>query len=164
MPIKSYAESTFYLEPDLERAYERYVRGGGTREAMAVALLGDSSYTQKFHMPKWNRTVDMLEDPQVAVRHMNELGIPGSKSAHRERATHFHDLKKLLDDTWQELVDLCVELTGKEGPLVSGIYRSHFPPPAKDRLRFLSHGTTMASDAERLHLALTKTRSPLFSW
>ncbi len=162
MTIHSYAIKIG--EPEIERHFEDYVRKGSTEEAMAEILLGDPSYARRFRLPKHNGPVSMLREPLVAVRHAQELGIPGSKSAHSQRASYFQELFSVLDNAWQELVKQCVELFGKEGPLVSGIYRSHFPPDAKDRLRFLAHGMQMAAEARRLHDYLTKTRSPYFTW
>lgn len=152
------------IEPaEIESHYQQYVRGGADEASMAEVLLGDPSYVKRFRMPKYNGPVNMLREPNVAIRHMNELGIPGSKTAHRERASYFQDLRAALDTAWQDLVNRCVRMFGGGGPLISGVYRGHFPDAAKDRLRFLSHGATMATDAERLHHTLTKTRSPRFT-
>jgi hypothetical protein len=163
MPIRLIPESALELEPELERHYQQYERLHGGEDALAKVLLGDTTYVERVSMPKHNGTTTILREPRAAVRHANRLGIPTSKDAHRQRAEYFEALATTLDGAWQELVSRCVELFGKHGPLVSGIYRDHFPPEAKARLRFLSHGHTMAVDAQRLHHHLATTRSPLFS-
>lgn len=150
------------LPPELERHFEQYERLGGDLRAMAITLLGDETYVRQVKMPKWSSTVDMLREHKVAVRHGSSWGIPTSKDAHRQRAEYFAGVAETLQAAWDDLVERAVALFGDHGSLISGCYRDHFPPPVKNRLRFLAHGRTMAKDAERLHLYLSKTRSPLF--
>lgn len=164
MPVRTYAESTFELEPELELHYQEYLRGHETEQALAAGILGDSSYVKRFHMPKHNGPVSMLREPKVAIRYAQKLGIPQSKSAHAQRAEYFQALRTTLHGVWSDLVRRCVEIFGNRGPLVSGIYRSHFPEPAKRRLRFLNQGYNLATDAWKLHHEITKSRSPYFTW
>lgn len=163
MPRRMIAESALELEPELERHYQQYERLREGEVALARVLLGDDSYVERVPMPKYNGTTTILREPRAAVRHANRLGIPTSKDAHRQRAEYFEALATTLDNAWQDLVRRCIDLFGNQGALVSGIYREHFPPEAQSRLRFLSHGHTMAKDAWRLHHYLATTRSPLFS-
>jgi len=151
------------LSSDLERHFRQYASGGESRELMADLLLGDDSYVERLPMPKYNGPVCMLTEPRVAVRYANKLGVSTSKHAHALREDYFRELATSLEVAWNDLVDRCVRLFGKPGPLVSGVYRSHFPDEAKDRLRFLAHGKVMAADAARLHHYLSTTRSPLFT-
>jgi hypothetical protein len=167
MPTHPVTHTIMIDNPELEEHYRKYESVAGLmdeQEAMAEVLLGNASYVRRFKMPKYNGPVSMLREPKVAVRYMNQLGIPSSKTAHSDRATYMNALVRTLDQAWQKLVTECAEMFGDHGPTVSGVYRSHFPEGAKNRLRFLAHGMQMAAEAERLHDFLTKTRSPLFSW
>lgn len=150
------------LPLELERLFDQFVRLGGDERAIAITLLGDEVYVRQAKMPKMNVPVNMLRDPRVAVRYNVSWGIPTSKDAHRQRTEYFAGVAETLQAAWDDLVNRAVALFGDHGSLISGCYRDHFPPPVKDRLRFLAHGRTMAKDAERLHLYLSKTRSPLF--
>jgi len=160
-----FSESQLAFDDELERHYKQFrnFSSGDELDAFASVLLGDLSYARRLHMPKYNNPVTILRVPQAAVRYAHQLGIPTSKSAHAQRADYFDELARRLDDAWQDLVTRCRSLFGDHGPLVSGIYRDHFPVQAQNRLRFLAHGKTMAGDAARLHRYLSKTRSPLFS-
>lgn len=131
--------------------------------AMVEVLLGDENYAKHFRMPGWNGTVNMLRDPKVAIRYHAELGVPTSKNAHHQRAETFHKLAEKLNRAWNNLVDRASKKFGKEGSLISAVYRDHFPPTVKDRLRFLAQGETVVKDAVRLHETLSKSRSPLFT-
>lgn len=161
------------LEPELEQMFQncqreldvassgRY-RPEDSAQIMARHVLGDDVYEHRAHMPGWNGTVSMLQEPKVAIRHAHDWGIPTSKSAHAQRADFFANLAQKLDNEWNSTVDLAVAAYGSCGSLISGIYRDHFPSDVKNRLRFLSHGKNLAVDAARLHQYLSKTRSPLF--
>jgi len=153
---------TISLTPELEQMFQDFRSKGGSTEAMARVLLGDEIYVRKVRMPKWNVPVDMLMEPKVAIRHNTSWGIPTSKSAHAQRADYFAELASELENECNATVDMAVQTYGNQGSLISGVYRDHFPTNLKDRLRFLSHGKTMAQDAARLHDHLSKTRSPLF--
>lgn len=154
-------------DPELEEHYRKYesdAHRANNDELLAELLLGDASYVRLFRFPKYSVPVDMLREHRVALRHAHELGLPRSKEAHRQRAEYFRDVSARLGKAWDELVDTCVQLYGDHGPLVSGVYRDHFPREAKDRLRFLTRGKQATQDASRLHDFLTKTRSPYFTW
>jgi hypothetical protein len=146
------------LEPELEQMFQLYQQNHN----LTLSVLGDELYDRQVRMPKHNGPVSMLDEPRVALRHVFDWGIPTSKSAHAQRADFFRDLARKIDDEWQATVSLAVEAYGKEGSLISGVYRDHFPEDVKDRLRFLSHGKSLATDAARLHEYLSKTRSPRF--
>jgi len=164
MTIKLIPESTFELEPELERHYQQYLHHGQSEKALAETLLGDRTYVERVRMPKYNGPVNMLREPRVAIQYAQQFSIPSSKSAHRQRADYFLELMATLHQAWNGLADRCIQLYGEDGPLVSGVYRDHFPEPAKNRLRFLAHGRAMANDAYKLHTYLTKTNSPYYRW
>ena len=161
------------LEPELEQVFQNYqheldtARGGryhftDLAQIMSRHILGDDVYKRQTRMPGWNGTVSMLQEPKVAIRHVLDWGIPTSKSGHAQKADYFTDLAQRMDREWDDTVNLAIGTYGNHGPLISGVYRDHFPDDVKDRLRFLSHGKNLAVDAARLHLYLSKTRSPLF--
>jgi hypothetical protein len=151
-------------DPEIERHFQDYVRKGADERAVAEVLLGDASYVERLPMPKYNGPTTILREPSAAVRYAQRLGIPGSKSAHRQREEYFTALHATLKGAYDLLYTYCIGRYGSQGPIVSGIGRSHFPESAKERLRFLNQGINMADDARRLHLYLTKSRSPYFTW
>ena len=126
-------------------------------------ILGDDIYVKQAHMRGWNGTVSMLREPKVAIRYAHEWGIPTSKSDHAQKADFFNDLAKKMEHEWHAVVDLAVDAYGNSGSLISGVYRDHFPDDVKQRLRFLNNGKNLANDACRLHMYISRTRSPLFS-
>jgi hypothetical protein len=161
------------LEPELEQMFQDCQReldeaGSGPyhpedhSRIMSLHVLGDDVYERQARMPGWNGTVSMLREPKVAIRHAVDWGIPTSKSAHAQKADFFNDLSQKMSREWDSTVKLAIRTYGKQGSLVSGVYRDHFPDDVKDRLRFLTHGSVMAIAAARLHEYLSKTRSPLF--
>lgn len=161
------------LEPELEQMFQDCQREldaartgrydpEGNAKIMARHVLGDDIYARQVRMPKWSKTVSMLEEPKVAIRHALDWGIPTSKSAHDQRADFFSILAGRLSDEWNATVNLAVEAYGSQGSLISGVYRDHFPEDVKQRLRFLNNAKNLASDAARLHEYLSTTRSPLF--
>ena len=171
--MKNKPKIVIQLEPELEQMFQecqreldaassgRY-RRGERDQIICRHVLGDDIYARLVRMPKWNMTVSMLEEPEVAIRHAPDWGIPTSKSAHAQKANSFYDLAVKMGNEWNATVNLAVEAYGSQGSLISGVYRDHFPTDVKDRLRFLSHGKNLASDAARLHEYLSTTRSPLF--
>jgi len=147
------------FDDQLEAAYVGYQNRGRSIEEL---VLGDATYERRFKMPKWNGPVTMLQEPKVAIRHNQVLGISTSKNANRQRAEYFTNLYHEIGRTYTDLANLALETYGNDGPQVSGIIRSHFPRDIKDRLRFLSAAKNATGDAARLHEYLAKTRSPLF--
>lgn len=161
------------LEPELEQMFQDCQReleaasaGGYHPEDRAQIearhILGDDIYVRQAHMPKWNGTVSMLREPKVAIRHAHEWGISTSKSDHAQKADFFDNLARKMEHEWNAVVDLAVDAYGNSGPLTSGVYRDYYPEDVKQRLRFLNSGKNLANDACRLHMFLSKTRSPLF--
>jgi hypothetical protein len=161
------------LEPELEQMFQECQReldaARSSRynpeernQIMCRHVLGDDIYARQVRMPKWSKTVSMLEEPKVAIRHVFDWGIPTSKSAHAQKADSFHDLAVKMGDEWDATVNLAVEAYGSQGSLISGVYRDHFPEDVKQRLRFLNSAKNLAGDASRLHEYLSTTRSPLF--
>jgi len=150
------------FSPELEQHFQEHVRLGGDSRAMAIVLLGDENYARRVRMPKWNLPVSMLVCPQVAVRYNTSWGISTSKEGNRQRAEYFRELRSILKQAWNDLVEESAARFGKHGPLVSGVYRDHFPKAVKDRLRFLARAEVYALDAANLHDYLSKTHSPLF--
>lgn len=148
----------FNLKPPIGAMFTARKKSG----SQAVTILGDPMYMQEFKMPKWNRKVTVLDTPDVAIRHWHTLGIPTSKSAHRQRAQHFRDLRSKFQKEHERLVLLAEKLYGSEGSLISGGLRDHWPDQIKDRVRFVAHGISTLSEAVHLHDALSKTRSPNF--
>jgi hypothetical protein len=120
-------------------------------------------YAREVKMPKYNGTVNMLEEPKVAIKYANAWGIPTSKSAHSQRAEYFRSLTRIFNDNYDDFLMKAIERYGSgNGALISSVYRNHFPDDLKNRLRFLSHGLIQIRSAIRLHVYLSKTRSPLF--
>jgi len=152
-----------HLPTEIEKHYQAYWHRG-TQEALAEVILGSDVYTRRFRMPKRNITVNMLMEPKVAIKYWHVLDLPTSKSAHAQRSEYFKGVADVLHTAYVEHIRRCEASYGDHGPLVSGVVRSHFPPEAKGRLRFLKDAYQMASDASKLHEALTKTRSPVFTW
>ena len=161
------------LEPELEQMFQECQRELDSarsgrynpeerNQIMCRCVLGDDIYARQVRMPKWSKTVSMLEEPRVAIRHALDWGIPTSKSAHDQKADFFSVLAGRLSDEWNATVNLAVEAYGSQGSLISGVYRDHFPEDVKQRLRFLNSAKNLASDAARLHEYLSTTRSPLF--
>jgi hypothetical protein len=154
--------------PELEQAFKEYQRlekrrsTGTSTTNMATVLLGDLSYGRPLKMPGWTVPVTMLQEPKIAIRYWNTLGIPTSKAAHRQRADSFRDLCREVENEIRDVAAFAYNTYGEKGPLTSGCLQEHFPQHIKDRLRFLNHGHTMLGDAVRLHDYLATTRSPQF--
>ena len=153
-----------YRDPEIERMFKKSGSKGtiGDHDKTVAAVLGDTWYTRRFKMPKWNIQPTALTSPDVAIRHWHELGVPTSKSAHAQRADHFRDLKQRFDAEHGRLIDEGERLYGKNGSLIAGGFREDWPAAIKDRIRFVASGSGILSDAIRLHEALSKTRSPAF--
>ena len=75
------------LEPELEQMFQDCQREldaartgrydpEGNAKIMARHVLGDDIYARQVRMPKWSKTVSMLEEPKVAIRHALDWGIP----------------------------------------------------------------------------------------
>ena len=127
------------------------------------AILGDEPlYTRRFRMPKWNTPVTALQEPDVAIRYHNELGVPTSKQAHAARADHFRDLKRRFETENRRLIREGEKAYGTNGPHVSGGFHEDWPLAVQSKLGFLAHGITRISEAIALHQKLSKTRSPAF--
>jgi hypothetical protein len=172
-PRGSQEKIAIQLEPELEQMFQECqreldaARSGRynpeeRNQIMCRHVLGDDIYARQVRMPKWSKTVSMLEEPKVAIRHVFDWGIPTSKSAHAQKTDFFHDLAVKMGDEWDATVNLAVEAYGSQDSLISGVYRDHFPDDVKQRLRFLNSAKNLASDAARLHEYLSTTRSPLF--
>jgi hypothetical protein len=160
---KSKREISF--DSDLETMFQEYQhleanRSRGTStSSFAIALLGNAMYAKPF---KWNIQPTVLEEPKVALRHYQTLGISTSKSANAQRADYFEELAKHLADEAKEVTQYAYETYGDSGSLIAGCGRDHFPEDIKNRLRFLNYGHSKVVDAARLHEFLSKTRSPQF--
>lgn len=156
--------TTKYDDPEIERMFKKSGSKGtlGDHEKTVAAVLGDKMYAKQFKMPKWNIKPTVLQTPDVAIKHWNELGIPRSKEAHRQRAEHFRDLLSRFKAEHQRLLREGEQAYGTNGPLIASGVREDWPSDLKDRIRFVSYGTTLLTDAARLHEALSKSRSPVF--
>ena len=154
------------ISAEVKEAWERYLGfGSGDHDkstALASAVLGDPMYVKQFKMPKWNGTVSMLKNHDVAIQHAHSLGISSSKADHREKAAKLQRLYESFQHDYAEAVLMAEHKYGVRGPIISGSHQEHFPNHVKDFLRFLAHGETMIGDAVRLHTYLSKTRSPAF--
>lgn len=155
---------TQFSDPEIERMFKKSSSKGtiGDHDKTVTAVLGDSMYTKRFKMPKWNIKPTMLSAPEVAVRHWNELGISRSKNAHAQRADHFRDLRGRFQAEQRRLISEGERAYGTNGPVISGGFREDWPATLKDRIRFVAQGSSILSDATRLHEALSKSRSPVF--
>ena len=153
-----------YDDSEIERMFKKSGSKGtiGDHDKTVIAILGDPMYVKRFKMPKWNIKPTVLTSHDVAIRHWNELGIPRSKDAHAQRADHFRDLRNRFEAEHQRLLNEGAQTYGKNGPLIAGGFREDWPSALKDRIRFVSSGTSILSDATRLHEALSKSRSPVF--
>lgn len=156
---RSNAKSLKYKDAGIEKMFQE---GGPSGDDAKVAILGDPMYVRHFKMPKWNISPSVLNTADVAIRHHNELGIPTSKSAHRQRADYFRALRARFEKEHQRLLGEYERAYGKNGALVTGGMRDDWPSAAKDRVRFVAQGLGTLGDAIRLHEALSKTRSPAF--
>lgn len=158
------SRSFTYDDAEIEQMFKKSGSKGtlGEHDKTVAAVLGDPMYARQFKMPKWNRKVTVLDTPDVAIRHWNELGISRSKHAHALRADHYRDLRSRFQAEHQRLLHEGERIYGKNGPLIAGGFREDWPSALKDRIRFVSYGTSLLSDATRLHDALSKSRSPVF--
>jgi hypothetical protein len=147
--------------PELEDSFERFSRAK-TEEQIADVILGDPIYGKRFKVPMMNGPQLLVRSPIVATRLNTSIGITTSKEAHRHRAEFFNEAAKKFDDEWQQIVTEARQLYGDQGPLVSGVFRSHFPEYVKARLRFLTQAHNLCQDAAQFHQHLSKSRSPLF--
>ena len=111
-------------------------------------------------MPKWNHKATVL-DADVAIRYWNELEITRSKNT---RAAHgdFQELRDQFKVEHNRLIREGERAYGTNGSVIAGGFHDDWPDSIKDRIRFVSYGTTLLSDAVRLHEALSKSRSPVF--
>lgn len=153
-----------YDDPEIEQLFKKSGSKGtiGDHDKTVAAILGDSMYTRRFKMPKWNVKPTVLMAHEVAIRHWNELGIPRSKNAHAQRADYFRDLRSRFEAEHRRLLDEGQRAYGKHGSLIAGGFHEDWPAALKDRIRFAASGTSILSDAVRLHEALSKSRSPVF--
>jgi hypothetical protein len=153
-----------YEDPEIERMFKKSGSKGtiGEHDKTVAAVLGDPMYAKKFKMPKWNIKVSVLNTPDVAIKHWNELGLPRSKHAHELRAEHFRDLRARFQAEHQRLLREGEAAHGENGPVIAGGFHEDWPSALKDRIRFVSYGSTLLGDAARLHEALSKSRSPVF--
>lgn len=150
---------TRFSDADIERIFRSR---GSTGDELKTAVLGDPAYSRRFRMRGWNKMPSMLDSVDVAIRHRDELGIPTSKHAHRLRAEHFKELRAKFDDERRRLLRQGELAHGTNGPMISGGFHEDWPETTKERIRFLAHGATALAEAEHLHEALSKTRSPAF--
>ncbi len=148
------------FEPEIEKFYQTYLQSMGA--PIEEIVLGDAVYARRVKMPKWNMPVSVLQEPKIAVKLNTSWGFSTSKDANRQRSEYFDSLAQALGAEWNAVVSFAKNLYGGHGPLVSGIYRGHFPSDVKDRLRFLVQAQQAASSAAGLHAYLAKTKSPLF--
>ena len=153
-----------YDDVEIDQIFKRSGSKGtiGDHDKTVIAILGDPMYVKRFKMPKYNIKPTVLTTPAVAIRYWNELGIPRSKHAHALRADHFRDLRSRFEAEHQRLLAEGERAYGKNGPVIAGGFREDWPSALKDRIRFVSSGTSILSDAARLHEALSKSRSPVF--
>ncbi len=153
-----------YDDPEIEQMFKKSGSKGtiGDHDKTVTAILGDPMYTKRFKMPKWNVKPTVLMAHEVAIKHWNELGIPRSKNAHAQRADYFRDLRSRFEAEHQRLISDGERAYGKNGSLIAGGFREDWPSALKDRIRFVAAGTSLLSDAARLHEALSKSRSPVF--
>lgn len=151
-------------DPEIARMFKESGSKGtlGEHDKTVESILGDPMYHKHFKMPKWNRKATVLDTPDVAIKHWNELGISRSKNAHAKRAEHFRELLARFKSEHQRLLTEGERAYGKEGSVISGGFREDWPSEMKDRIRFVSYGTALLTDAARLHEALSKSRSPVF--
>lgn len=150
-----------YEDPEIEAMFER---AGGTTDGDTIRaiVLGDPVYNRRFRARGWNLQPTILQEHQLAIRHWNELGIPTSRHAHRQRADFFQGLRSRFQHEHRHLLRRAERDYGTSGAVVSGGFHDSWPDAVKQRVRFLAHGETMLGDAVRLHEALSKTRSPVF--
>jgi hypothetical protein len=150
-----------YEDAEVERLY-RAAGGATSGDAMRTAILGDPAYSRRFISRGWNIRPTILDDPQLAVRHHNVLGIPTSKSAHRQRADAFRVLQGRFQTEHRALIRRAEQQYGAHGPVISGGLHEDWPERVKERVRFVAHGIPVLESAVRLHEALAKSRSPAF--
>lgn len=151
-------------DPDIAKMFKQSGSKGtlGEHDKTVEAVLGDPMYHKHFKMPKWNRKATILDTPDVAIRHWNELGISRSKNAHAQRAEHFQGLRDQFKVEHNRLIREGERAYGENGSVIAGGFHDDWPDAIKDRIRFVSYGTTLLTDAARLHEALSKSRSPVF--
>lgn len=149
---------TEFRDAEVKQMFE----GASSADRWSAVLGDDPLYTRRYRMPKWNTLVTALQEPDVAIRYHNELGIPTSKQAHAARVDTLRDLKRRFEAEHARLLREGEKAYGTNGPYVSGGFHEDWPSIVKDKIRFLGQGTTKISDAIALHQKLSKTRSPAF--
>jgi hypothetical protein len=155
-------DTSMIFSPATEELFDRFQAAGGNPQALTSVVLDDPIYDRRGSIAGYSGGATMLQNPKVAVKYALAWGIPTSKSAHRQRAQYFRDLENVLEREYQHSINMSLNTFGRQGPLVSGIIRDHFPPEVKLRLRFLAHAIPKVNDAARCHEYLAKSRSPLF--
>lgn len=92
-------------------------------------------YERRYRVPKWNGLVTALEDHRI-LRVIPEFDW-WTRDDHRRRALRLVALARGMEQERASIAERAVAEYGDDGPLVSGVYREHFPAHVKDRLRYL---------------------------
>jgi hypothetical protein len=125
------------------------------RDANGKTVLGDVRYDERHKVPKWSRTVTVLDVPKLFPRVFPEL----TRTAHKTRAATFLAKSKKFDKVYASLVKKALAQYGDgNGHLISGVYRDHFPELVKEKLRFYAHGASMLRSAARAHQDAVRMR------
>jgi hypothetical protein len=75
---------------NLSPSYEKIFKTPGN---LTEILLGSGLYDQKVHMPKYNVTVSMLDNHEVALKNLHSWGISTSKTFHISESEKFEQLR-----------------------------------------------------------------------
>jgi hypothetical protein len=118
--------------------------------ALRAARAAESDpYRRRFTAAKWTRTVTCIDVPTL-FRRLPEFA-EWTKRQHAQASSEYAALSIVHDHMWNALVSIARKTYGDHGPLVSGVYRSHFPDVTKDALRTIAHTATRYADMSVAH-------------
>lgn len=107
----------------------------------------DPRYHQRFKYPKWNRLITPLDEPKLLRYTFPEL----TKADHERLAREWIKSANMLHEEWVRGGENLLAQYGSQGPLISGIVRSHFPEWAKTSMRTMAHRASLASSIAWAH-------------
>lgn len=122
--------------------------GADDAARVATGILAPERYCAEYRVPKWSRVVTMAQVPEIMRA---ETRGQFMKAEHARAAIAWLDVARDARIGWQDAVYRALQQYGDHGPLISGIYRDHFPAEVKDELRTLARLQTFAEDASVAH-------------
>jgi len=157
-------ERVLRSNPHVEALYQRSKTLG--RNAI-LDQLGDTDYSSKFKVAKYNVPVSILQfipDVYRKVSHKLSANWPQNREEHLQRVEFWSGAVNRLTEEVNRLHNLGEKYFGgnlfTHGAPVSGGFYPHWPEELKDRIRFAVTGKQDAQDALNLHLRILHPRKP----